>query len=194
MIDDLLHIFVHITLDCGTNGVTVYFAHTFIYLYWIWWMIFLISIHVITSIWWMRFVCFRVCAHKIYQYIQSWHSFSLPIGLANLWIACLCFARAFYGKNTLLPTTCQHQQNDFQITLYRLHTALWLDSILYTVFLFFVAGWCPYLAFRFHFSFDVFFFAYFFRKIVCIYFVIPFKTWALLDIVNTYRACKRCWR
>lgn len=29
--------------------------HTFIYLYWIWWMISLISIHVITSIWWMRF-------------------------------------------------------------------------------------------------------------------------------------------
>lgn len=33
-----------------------FLPHTFIYLYWRWWMISLISIHVITSIWWMRFV------------------------------------------------------------------------------------------------------------------------------------------
>lgn len=71
----------YIYIDCGTLCVipilrfsfgvsslahthSPFFAHTFIYLYWIWWMIFLISIHVIASIWWMRFV---------------YHSVSLPV-------------------------------------------------------------------------------------------------------------------
>lgn len=117
---------IYTLIACDSTSISPLFhfiLHTFspihfIYLYWIWWMIFLISIHVITSIWWMRIVYHRFvcgCCHiaGMEASADDWEREDVSgFGiLVSYWILRVCVSRFLWWKHILLPTACQHQQN-----------------------------------------------------------------------------------
>lgn len=158
-------------------------------------MISLISIHVITSIWWMRFVWHRSIlllfgVTAVFVVVVGYggdgdaaanapKTLKMRIARSRFHlyrIACLRFA-LFHGRkktHILLPTTCQHQQNDTPVSL----VCTQLDSFIFC-----------FLTFPFRFRIGTLFFAsLYFSHPFCKKFVCAFVSWfhlkqkTLLDI------------